>query len=167
MDTANYYRSLFVKKYEIVWHNRNKLKLSRKFQPVIFADRYSQHPFTGSGLVASHNDICNANWILSSNGDLYLIDLDSMSIDDPALDIGATLWWYYPPELRQRFLQIVGFADDQVFNHRMQIRMAMHCLNILLPREHSFDRFNPLSFAEALTDFRAAISGENNPQGYN
>ncbi len=123
--------------------------------------------FTGGGMVASHNDICNANWILSSNGDLYLIDLDSMSIDDPALDIGATLWWYYPPELRQRFLQIVGFADDQVFNHRMQMRMAMHCLNILLPREHSFDRFDPLSFAEALTDFRAAISGENNPQGYN
>ena len=46
-------------------------------------------------------------------GELYLIDLESMSLDDPALDIGATLWWYYPPELRQRFLEIAGQASDE------------------------------------------------------
>jgi len=34
--------------------------------------------FQGTGLVASHNDICNANWIVSTEGRLYLIDLESM-----------------------------------------------------------------------------------------
>jgi thiamine kinase-like enzyme len=112
--------------------------------------------FQGAGLAASHNDICNANWLISPGGGLYLIDLDSMSLDDPALDIGATLWWYYPPGLRGRFLEITGHADDEAFARRMRVRMAMHCLHITLPREGSFDRFDPASFAESLTDFRAS-----------
>ena len=122
--------------------------------------------FQGKGLVASHNDICNANWLISAAGQLYLIDLESMAMDDPAVDIGATLWWYYPPSLWQRFLEIVGHADDEPFQFRMRVRMAMHCLNIILPRERSFDEFDPTSFDEALTDFRAIFAGKENPQGY-
>lgn len=120
----------------------------------------------GSGLVASHNDICNANWLLSEDGSLYLIDLDSMSLDDPALDIGATLWWYYPPELREEFLDRAGYSCSPEFKARMRVRMAMHCLHILLPREGSFDEFDPVSFEEWLPDFRAAFAGEENPEGY-
>jgi thiamine kinase-like enzyme len=122
--------------------------------------------FQGTGLVASHNDICNANWLISPNGQIYLIDLESMSLDDPALDIGATLWWYYPPQLRERFLIIAGHANDKAFERRMQVRMAMHCLNITIPREQSFDEFDASSFVESLTDFKAALAGEENPEGY-
>ncbi len=122
--------------------------------------------FKGSGLVASHNDICNANWLLAEDGSLYLVDLDSMSWDDPALDIGATLWWYYPPELRPEFLDKAGYGGDPEFKERMQVRMAMHCLNIALPRPGSFDEFEPASFAEWLIDFRAIFAGQENPQGY-
>ncbi len=122
--------------------------------------------FQGSGLVASHNDICNANWLISSGGELYLIDLDSMTLDDPALDIGATLWWYYPPGLRNGFLADAGCSNDDSFTKRMQVRMAMHCLNILLPRPGSFDEFEPGAFAGSLTDFRAILAGQENPQGY-
>lgn len=122
--------------------------------------------FVGTGLVASHNDICNANWLLSSDGHLYLVDLDSMSLDDPAVDIGATLWWYYPPPLRQRFLEIVGYANDAQFQFRMRMRMSMHCLSITLPREQSFDKFDRTSFAQSLTDFRALLADEENPEGY-
>lgn len=125
-----------------------------------------QH-FMGAGLVASHNDICNANWLVASDGQLYLTDLESMALDDPAVDIGATLWWYYPPALRQRFLEIVGYANDEAFQFRMGVRMAMHCLSITLPREQSFDKFDSTSFAQSLTDFRAVLAGEDNPQGYN
>jgi len=121
---------------------------------------------SGTGLVASHNDICNANWLVTPQGRLYLIDLELMSLDDPAVDIGATLWWYYPPELRRRFLEIVGYAGDEPFRMRMRVRMAMHCLNIILPRDGSFDRFDAASFGESLTDFRAALAGKDNPQGY-
>jgi thiamine kinase-like enzyme len=122
--------------------------------------------FQGTGLVASHNDICNANWLITPDGQLYLLDLESMALEDPAVDIGATLWWYYPPRLRQRFLEIVGHADDRAFEKRMQVRMAMHCLHITLPRQDSFDRFDPASFAGDLVDFRAILAGEDNPQGY-
>jgi len=121
----------------------------------------------GSGVVSSHNDICNANWLIASDGQIYLIDLDSMSMDDPACDIGATLWWYYPPELRPRFFESVGYANDEQFEKRMQVRMAIHCLSITLPRANSYDRFDPDNFAESLTDFWAVLAGRENPQGYN
>ncbi len=49
----------------------------------------------------------------------------------------------------------------------MRARMAPHCLDIILPRAGSFDRFDAGSFAENLTDFRAVVDGEENPRGYN
>jgi len=122
--------------------------------------------FQGRGLVASHNDICNANWLLTPGGQLYLIDLESMALDDPALDIGATLWWYYPPALRPRFLEILGYANDEAFQSRMQVRMTLHCLSILLPRRHGFQHFDPAEFAASLADFKASLAGQQNPQGY-
>ena len=122
--------------------------------------------FQGSGLVASHNDICNANWLITPDEQLYLIDLESMSLDDPALDIGATLWWYYPPALRPRFLELVGYANDEAFQTRMQVRMALHCLSINLPRQYGFQGFDPATYAGALVDFRAIMAGEDNPQGF-
>ena len=87
-------------------------------------------------------------------------------MDDPALDIGTLLWWYYPPELRQRFLDIAGYKYDDEFRLRMRVRMAMHCLSITLPREGSFDSFNPDHYSETLIDFRAILNGKENPQGY-
>jgi hypothetical protein len=122
--------------------------------------------FTGAGLAASHNDICNANWLVTPGGRWYLVDLESMALDDPALDIGATLWWYYPPALRPRFLELSGYAGDEAFVRRMQVRMALLCLHILLPRESGFDRFSAPRFVAGLEDFRAALAGEENPQGY-
>jgi thiamine kinase-like enzyme len=128
--------------------------------------RQQLESFQGSGLVASHNDICNSNWLLSTDGRIYLIDLDSMSLDDPALDVGAILWWYYPPELRHEFLETAGYPDNKEFSMRMQIRMAMHCLNIELPRSNSFDQFDAQKFGENLIDFKAVLDGKDNPQGY-
>ena len=123
--------------------------------------------FMDGGLVASHNDICNGNWLVSSDEKLYLLDYESMALDDPALDLGAILWWYYPLEMWEEFLQIAGNNDDESFRNRMRIRMAIHNLNIIIPRERSFDRFTAETFEEALVDFRAVIDGKENPQGYN
>jgi thiamine kinase-like enzyme len=67
----------------------------------------------GSGLVASHNDICNANWILTEDDRFYLIDLEAMSLGDPACDVGALLWWYFPPAMRQRFFELAGYPIDK------------------------------------------------------
>jgi thiamine kinase-like enzyme len=122
--------------------------------------------FSGEGLVASHNDICNANWLVTADGRWYLVDLEAMALDDPACDLGALLWWYYPPEQRPRFLEVMGYTGDTGFEHRMQVRMALHCLNITLPRPGSWDTLDPASYPAALTDFRAVLAGEENPQGY-
>ena len=124
------------------------------------------HRFSSAGLVASHNDICNANWLFASNGNIYVVDFESMSLEDPAFDLGALLWWYYPPRLRQPFLETTGYSYDQEFRFRMRVRMALHCLGITLPREGSFDRLNSEGYEEALTDFRAILEGRENPQGY-
>ena len=88
-----------------------------------------------------------------------------MELDDPAVDIGATLWWYYPPTAPE-ILKIVGHADDRAFENRMRVRMSMHCLSICLPCDQSFDWFDPYAFAARLADFRACLAGEENPQGY-
>jgi thiamine kinase-like enzyme len=122
--------------------------------------------FSGEGLAASHGDICNANWLFTSDRKIYLIDFDLMSMDDPALDLGALLWWYYPPGLRQSFLDVAGYCYDEAFELRMRVRMSMHCLDILLPREESFDRFEPDGFGGSLRDFKAAQEGRENPEGY-
>jgi thiamine kinase-like enzyme len=122
--------------------------------------------FSSEGLVASHNDICNANWIFASKGNIYVLDLESMSMDDPAFDLGALLWWYYPPELRRSFLEVAGYPYDDQFRFRMRVRMALHCLSITLPREGSFDQFNPACYHASLDDFRAILEGRENPQGY-
>ncbi len=121
---------------------------------------------SGLGPVASHNDICNANWLFTDGGEIYLVDFEALSLDDPACDLGALLWWYYPPALRRRFLAAAGYRYETALQQRMRLRMAMHCLGILLPREGSFDRFDPENFGEALVDFRAVMEGKENPQGY-
>jgi thiamine kinase-like enzyme len=122
--------------------------------------------FSSEGVVASHNDICNANWLFVSGGKIYIVDLDAMAMDDPAFDLGALLWWYYPPELRGQFLEIAGYRYDENLKLRMRVRMALHYLHITLPREGSFDSFHPDDYAHALEDFKAALGGKENPQGY-
>lgn len=120
----------------------------------------------GSGLVASHNDLCNDNMLLTKDDQLYILDLEMMSLDDPSDDIGTLLWWYYPPHMRRCFLDIAGYADDPYFADRVQVRVPLHLLRITLPRLSSFDRLDPSSYSHALTDFRAAIRGQDNPEGH-
>lgn len=119
--------------------------------------------FSTAGLVSSHNDICNANWLFGSDGSIYIVDFESMSMDDPAFDLGALLWWYYPLELRGQFLERAGYSYDDKFKSRMQARMALHCLSITLPREGSFDSFSPDRYEERLVDFKAILDGKENP----
>ncbi len=120
--------------------------------------------FEGDGLVASHGDICWDNWIFATDGRIYLVDLDAMGLDDPALDLGALLWWYYPPELWGRFLGCAGYQDIEQLRERMWVRLALHCLSITLPGPGSFDIFDPATYPSRSGDFRAAPGREGNPE---
>lgn len=122
--------------------------------------------FSTAGLAASHNDICNANWLFASGGKIHVIDLGAMPMEDPALEMGTLLWWYYPPELRGQFLVIAGYPNNDEFKFRMRVRMSLHCLNIILPREQGFDGFQADLFSESLRDFKAVFAGKENPEGY-
>jgi thiamine kinase-like enzyme len=120
--------------------------------------------FSGGGLVASHSDICWDNWLFTPDGRIFVVDLDAMSLDDPTLDLGALLWWYYRPELWSRFLHAAGYAADEEFTNRMWTRLALHCLNITLPRAGSFDRPDTASYDKSLVDFRAVMERKANPE---
>lgn len=120
--------------------------------------------FSGGGLVASHNDLSWDNWLFGDDGRIFVIDPDMMGPDDPALDVGITLWWYYAPELWGQLIECAGYEDVEEFRERMWARIALHCLRILLPRPGSFDRFDASDFWEASGDFRAALRREGNPQ---
>lgn len=116
--------------------------------------------------VASHNDLNMSNWIVAESGALHLLDFDMLTLDDPAQDMGMLLWWYYPPALRSRFLELAGHEDSDVFRERMRLRMTLHSLSILLPREDSFDQFDGTRFAQRFGDVRAVYAGKENPRGY-
>lgn len=147
-------------------HRAQVPKVANDVDQALACLKHEIQGFVGSGLVASHNDICNGNWLITLDGKVYLVDLEAMSLDDPAHDMGSLLWWYYPPELRPGFLANAGYPYDEAFRNRMRVRMALHCLDILLPRAGSFDRFHADTFAEELVDFRAVVAGRENPQGY-
>src|SRR5207244_3402622 len=104
----------------------------------------------GADLVTVHGDICNANWLLSADDRLYIIDTDMLHWDDPAADLGPLLWWYYPPEQRARFLAAAGYGDSVGLRERLRLRTALHCMSITLPRANSFDSFDPAAFPAAL-----------------
>ena len=69
----------------------------------------------GGGLVASHNDPCNGNWLVSADGTVYLLDYESMSRDDPALDLGALLM-----DLRDRLPVRVDVVTMPMFRDRIR-----------------------------------------------
>lgn len=71
-----------------------------------------------------------------------------------------------PPKTRSAFLAIVGYLYDAAFRQRVRVRMTLHCLDILLPRLGSFDRFDAAAFAEKLVDFKAVVAGRENSQEY-
>jgi thiamine kinase-like enzyme len=169
--SSNHYKdagSLALKRLRQKWeHYRAQVPQVANFVDDSLDDLAKQVKlFSGEGLVVSHGDICNANWLFASDGKIYILDFESMSMDDPALDMGALLWWYYPPELRQQFLDIAGYEYNHELKFRMQIRMAMHCLSITLPREQSFDRLDSDHYDGSLRDFRAMLNGNENPEGY-
>lgn len=71
-----------------------------------------------------HCDVNHNNWLLDESNQLYLIDWDGAVVGDPAIDIGALLYWYIPRNEWENWLNLYGLTlDDQ-----LELRMKWYVL---------------------------------------
>ncbi|KUP06721.1 phosphotransferase [Bacillus coahuilensis m2-6] len=84
--------------------------------------------------VVCHGDLNHNNWLLSDDGDLYLIDWDSSMIGDPAIDLGLILYWYIPREDWGMWLSQYGVE----LSNSLKIRMKWYviCQTLLSVQWH-------------------------------
>lgn len=71
-----------------------------------------------------HGDVNHNNWLISEEGEVYLIDWDSAMIADPAVDLGLLLHWYIPKNDWGRWLAHYGtvLTDD------LELRMKWYTI---------------------------------------
>ncbi len=69
--------------------------------------------------VVCHCDLDHHNWMLSENGELYLIDWDNARVGDPAMDIGRILQSYIPMEDWNQWLAYYGVENSTHLMQRM------------------------------------------------
>jgi len=67
-----------------------------------------------------HGDVHHNNWMMTEDNQLYLIDWDSATIGDPALDIGPLLYWYIPESEWGSWLKKYGLPLTNDFLKRME-----------------------------------------------
>ncbi|WP_062109683.1 phosphotransferase family protein [Bacillus niameyensis] len=75
-----------------------------------------------------HGDVNHNNWLLSEEGEVYLIDWDSAAIADPALDLGPLLHWYIPKSDWVTWLNHYGTALTPDLELRMKWYTIAHTL---------------------------------------
>jgi thiamine kinase-like enzyme len=69
--------------------------------------------------VVCHCDLNHHNWMLSEEGELYLIDWDNARVGDPAMDIGRILQSYIPVEDWEQWLNQYGLEYSYELMQRM------------------------------------------------
>ncbi|MDC3415088.1 phosphotransferase family protein [Aquibacillus sp. 3ASR75-11] len=74
---------------------------------------------TNQKQVVCHCDMNHNNWLLSSEGELYLIDWDNAMIADPAMDLGMILKWYIQEEEWEDWLARYGAKKEKQLLKRM------------------------------------------------
>ncbi|MDC3415806.1 phosphotransferase family protein [Aquibacillus salsiterrae] len=79
--------------------------------------------------VVCHCDMNHNNWLLSEDGQLYLIDWDNAKIGDPAIDIGMILYNYIPENEWDQWLESYGINGDQELLNRMYWYLFIEMIN--------------------------------------
>lgn len=85
--------------------------------------------------VVCHCDMNHNNWLLSSKGELYLIDWDNARVADPALDIGMILHWYISEEEWDEWLYNYGISKESQLLDRMYWYLIVQIVSRLLKYE--------------------------------
>ncbi|GGK06745.1 phosphotransferase [Lentibacillus kapialis] len=78
-----------------------------------------------------HCDLNHNNIIITTKGQLYLVDWDNAMIADPAMDFGFILKWYVPAEEWDRWLNQYGAAKDNYLFERMYWYLMIDALDYL------------------------------------
>ncbi|WP_017726526.1 phosphotransferase [Halalkalibacterium ligniniphilum] len=92
-----------------------------------YCDQVSQEHY-----VVCHCDINHNNWIISKNGDLYLIDWDGATVADPALDIGLLLYSYIPESEWEKWLSNYGLEMNENLRLRMHWYVVSQTISVML-----------------------------------
>ncbi|SFD61912.1 Thiamine kinase [Lentibacillus persicus] len=82
--------------------------------------------------VVCHCDLNHNNVILTTKGQLYLVDWDNATIADPAMDYGFVLKWYVPPEDWGAWLVRYGLDKDEHLYERMYWYLIIDALYYLV-----------------------------------
>nr|WP_235162435.1 phosphotransferase family protein [Sediminibacillus terrae] len=82
--------------------------------------------------VVCHCDMNHNNWLLSGDGQLYLIDWDNAKVADPAMDIGMILYWYIPEHDWDDWLSRYGSARDNQLIERMYWYLIAQSVSYIL-----------------------------------
>ncbi|MCU9614252.1 phosphotransferase family protein [Caldibacillus lycopersici] len=75
-------------------------------------------------LTVCHGDVNHNNWMLTDEGQLYLIDWEGAIIGDPAIDIAPLLYWYIPEDEWEGWLHNYGIT----LNDQLQTRLKWYVL---------------------------------------
>ncbi|MCT2535031.1 phosphotransferase family protein [Aquibacillus koreensis] len=98
------------------------IKILEKMLPMVYHNKQ----------VVCHCDMNHNNWLLSQNGQLYLIDWDNALIGDPAMDIGMILQWYIPEEDWDYWLTCYGTELDEHLVDRMHWYLMIDSINYFI-----------------------------------
>ena len=79
-----------------------------------------------------HGDLNHNNWIVTEEGELYLIDWDNAAICDYAFDLGPLLYWYIPETDWAEWLSHYGVTPDSRLFFRMRWYALYQTLSSIL-----------------------------------
>jgi thiamine kinase-like enzyme len=100
-------------------------------------------------LVVCHSDLNHNNLILTNDHDLFLVDWDNATIQDPVTDYGMILNWYVPRERWDDWIEKYGPSNSDYLLERMYWYLLHDNLQYL---SWHFERNEPAKVQERVRD---------------
>jgi thiamine kinase-like enzyme len=118
----------------IINETKDKNKQDNKLinEAIDFLQNSVENIIVNANFVVCHCDVNHNNWIVSEEGDIYLIDWDGAMIADPALDIGMLLYSYVPTEEWAVWLEKYGLELTEELKNKMHWYVVAQTLLSLL-----------------------------------
>lgn len=105
---------------------------TKLLQEAVFYLESQIHEVNPKQYVVCHCDINHNNWVLSEEGDLFLIDWDGAMVADPALDLGLLLYWYIPKNNWETWLSRYGITLSEDLCKKMRWYVISQTISSIL-----------------------------------